>query len=120
MRGEENTNPVNSSRFTPSLYWGPMMVSEGNACCTCLSRLGFRACDIAILIYGENAVELECVRPRTVELFHKLMIDRVNLDEAEDEHSRKLYGMMVEESELLFTHALDEDMAAWNRSGSGL
>jgi len=120
MRGEENTNPVNSSRFTPSLYWGLMMVSEGNSCCTCLSRLGFRACDIAILIHGEDVVELECVRPRTVELFHKLMLDRVSLDEAKDEHSRKLCGMMVEESELLFTHALDEDMAAWNRSRSGL
>lgn len=120
MRGEENTNPVNSSRFTPPLHWDPEMVSEGNSCCTFLNRLGFQPNEIAMLIHGEDVIEMECVRPKTAELFHALMLDVVRQREAKDDHERKLYGMMIEESTLLFKHALDEDMAAWNRSRSGL
>ncbi len=119
MRGEENANPIKSSKVTSPLHWDPEMVAEGNACCTFLSRLGFPPHTIAILIHGENVVDIECVKPRTVELYHKLMMDIISEREATDANDRKLFGMMVEESTLLFTHALDEDIAAWNRLRSG-
>lgn len=119
MRGEENANPVKSSRITPPVQWDPGMIADGNTCCTVLSRLGFPPHAVAILIHGEDIVNIECVRPRTVELYHKLMMDIISEREATDANDRKLFGMMVEESTLLFNHALDEDIAAWNRSRSG-
>lgn len=118
MSGEQSPNPVRTSKITPPKEWDVMQVSEGNACCCSLSRCMIPPHQIAILIHGSDVVKMECVRPVTVELYHKLMLDQANLADSKDDAERKLYQMMVEESYMLFAHSLDEDIASWNRSRS--
>ncbi len=114
MSGDVNKRPF-GSRTTPSCRWDPQQIMEGNECCAFCGRLGLRPSEIALLIHGEDFVGMECIKPATVELYHTLMLDIVSLNESKDDQDRKVFGMMVEESTMLFLHALDEDMNAWNR-----
>ena len=114
MRSEES--PVKTQKITPPRHWDPQQVREADMCCRECSRLGISGAVIAVLMHGEEVVNLECVRPGTVELFRKLTSDRTNYSQAKDRNDEKLYRMMIDESYMLFVHALDEDLATWNQS----
>jgi hypothetical protein len=114
MRSE--ANPVKTQKITPPRHWDPQQAREADMCCRECSRLGISGADIAVLMHGEEVVHLECVRPGTVELFQKFVSDRTNLWLAKDRNDEKLYQMMIDESYMLFIHALNKDLAAWNQS----
>lgn len=116
----ENNNPHNMGKITSIRDWSLEQASEGRECCAACYKLSLRPSEVAFLINGEDVIHMECVKPATTDLYHKVMLDNANLKDAKDEDDRKLFSMMLEQSIFLFMHALDEDINAWNHLRSVL
>lgn len=108
-------NPVKTSKITPPTAWTLQMARDADQCFFACQKqqIGLTYAQYAILIYGEEVVDLECVRPETVELFKKVKSDQEKFEGSNDKHESILYQIMLEKSYMLFMHALDEDLKQW-------
>jgi len=122
MNGNENpvNNPVKTSKITPPTSWNTQQARDADQCFFACQKqqCGLTYAQYAILIYGEGVVDLAWVRSETVDLFKKVKDDQEKVGSANDKHELILYQMMLEESYMLFVHALDEDLKQWNHSRS--